>query len=68
MQYASIGFLNLVVRLGDLINFCCKCKKIDRTYFIKRTIPEKKSESDIYKYGFNNALTCTLINATAMFG
>ena len=68
MQNASLGFLNVIVRLTDLFNNCGSCKNVDKFYYNTRTKPLKKKEIDIYQYGYYFALSCTMINITSAFG
>lgn len=68
MQNASLGILNIVVRLTDLFNNCGSCKKVDTFYYHTRTKPLKHKEIDVYQYGYYYALASTIINATTIYG
>ena len=68
LQAASLGFLNVIVRITDLFNNCGSCKKVDKFYYNTRTKPLKKKEIDIWMYGYYFAYTATIINATSIYG
>lgn len=68
MQYSSIGFLNVILRLSDIFNHCGSLKAVDRFYYRMRTSSLKKKETDVYEYGYYFALSATLINATTALG
>lgn len=68
LQQSSLGFLHVLMRITDLLNFFFRIKAINK-FYIK--ISEKswlKNEPDTYDYGYYYALYSTLINIVVTFG
>lgn len=65
---SSLGFLNVIVRLTDLINEGGRLSKIDDFYRKIRTQPWLKRETHVFQYGYYYALSVVLISVAAICG
>ena len=68
LQASSLGFLHVMLRVTDLLNYLFRIEAINK-FYIK--ISEKswlKYEPDTYDYGYYYALYSTLITIVVTFG
>jgi hypothetical protein len=68
LQASSLGFLNVLLRLTDMLNEGLSLVNVDKFYEGVRNRPWSKRETHIFQYGYYYAYSVDLINVVAIYG